>query len=289
MLENAADSFYTYFKKNGLTSYTVRKFRTIVYRFYRDNARNDLPWRNIDNPYHILVSEIMLQQTQVDRVLNKHPLFLSIYPDFQSLARTRLLALYKVWQGLGYNRRALALKEIARAVMKPPYNGLLPSDRELLMELPGVGQSTAGALLAFAFNKPSLFIETNIRRVFIYFFFREQERVTDREITPLIERALDRKDPRNWYYALMDYGSALRSLKNNPNLKSTQYKKQSTFAGSNRQMRGKILRLVSEKQSIPVKELIVQLKTSHNKIVEIVDQLCKEGFIKKKGRYVRMV
>jgi A/G-specific adenine glycosylase len=190
---------------------------------------------------------------------------------------------------MGYNRRALALKEIARTVVKNPYDGKLPSNRDELMTLPHVGQSTAGAVAAFAFNQPVVFIETNIRRVFIHFFFREQERVTDHEIIPLIERTLDRKDPRNWYYALMDYGSALRNLKANPNLKSTHYKKQSPFTGSNRQMRGKILRLISEKHNMPVKELSGRLNMSHDKIVKIIDQLCKEGFIKKKDRYINMV
>jgi len=289
MYENAAEHFYTYLKTNGLTSYSIRKFRTIVHRFYRHNARDNLPWRHTDDPYHILVSEIMLQQTQIERVLNKYPLFITKFPDFPSLARARLRSLYTVWQGMGYNRRALALKEIARRVVKPPYHGKLPSNLDKLMALPFVGRSTAGAVAAFAFNRPSVFIETNIRRVFIHFFFREQERVTDHEIIPLIERTLDRKDPRYWYYALMDYGSALKNLKENPNRKSTQYKKQSPFAGSNRQMRGKILRLISEQQNIPVKELAGQLSTSHDKIVNIIDQLCEEGFIKRKKCYVKMV
>ena len=288
MSENIAERYYNHLKTKGLTSYSIRKFRTIVNRFYRQNARETLPWRNTEDPYHILVSEIMLQQTQIERVLKKYPLFITKYPDFKSLAGARLRTLYSVWQGMGYNRRALALKEIARTVVKPPYHGSLPKDRDELMKLPSVGQSTAGAVAAFAFHKPVVFIETNIRRVFIHFFFRGHEKVTDNEIIPLIERTLDRKDPRNWYYALMDYGSALRKLNENPNLKSTQYKRQSPFAGSNRQMRGKILRLISEQQNIPEKELAGQLNASHDKVGEIINQLCKEGFIKKKGRCIKM-
>jgi A/G-specific adenine glycosylase len=248
-----------------------------------------MPWRSTHNPYHILVSEIMLQQTQIERVLNKYPLFITKFPDFRSLARARLRSLYTVWQGMGYNRRALALKEIARTVIKPPYRGMLPSDVHELVKLPFIGQSTAGAVAAFAFNQPVVFIETNIRRVFIHFFFREQDKVTDHEIIPLIERALDRNDPRNWYYALMDYGSALRNLKENPNKKSTRYKKQSPFAGSNRQMRGKILHLLSEQHNLTAKGLAGQLNTSCDKIREIINSLCREGFIKKKGRQIRMV
>lgn len=288
MFETEAEQFYAYLKTNGATSYTIRKFRTIIYRFYRKNARLTLPWRNTDDPYHILVSEIMLQQTQIERVLNKYPLFITKFPDFRSLARAPLRSLYAVWQGMGYNRRALALKEIARTIVRPPYNGVLPSHADELMSLPFVGQSTAGAVAAFAFNRPSVFIETNIRRVFIHFFFREQERVTDHDIIPLIERTLDRKDPRSWYYALMDYGSGLRSLSINPNIKSTQYKKQGPFAGSNRQMRGKILRLLSGHQHFTADDFARQLNTSYDDIRNIIDQLCREGFIKKKGHQFLM-
>ena len=288
MITTEGENFYALLGKKGVTPYAIRKFRTIIYLYYHAHARNRLPWRKTDDPYHILVSEIMLQQTQIERVLKKYQVFIDKYPEIQSLARARVRGLYSVWQGLGYNRRAIALKEIAQTVMTPPYHGRLPSDMDELMKLPFVGQSTAGAVAAFAFNRPSVFIETNIRRVFIHFFFREHQKVTDSDIVPLITRTLDKKDPRNWYYALMDYGSALRSLKNNPNLKSTQYKKQSTFAGSNRQMRGRILRLVSEQRNISVKKLNGQFNTSYDKVQEIVDQLCSEGFIKKKGQYVEM-
>lgn len=288
MSGNEAEHFYACLKRNGTSPYAIRKFRTVIYRFYRKNARHTMPWRNTGDPYHILVSEIMLQQTQIERVLNKYPLFITKFPDFRSLARARLRSLYAVWQGMGYNRRALALKEIARTIVRPPYNGVLPSHADELMSLPFVGQSTAGAVAAFAFNRPSVFIETNIRRVFIHFFFREQERVSDHDIISLIERTLDRKDPRNWYYALMDYGSALKSLKINPNLKSTRYKKQGTFAGSNRQMRGMVLRLINKPRGTSVQELAGQLNTSCDRIRKITDQLCGEGFIKKKGHQLIM-
>jgi A/G-specific adenine glycosylase len=289
MSRSVEEQFAAYLNQNGINSYSIRKFRTIIYRFYCEHARDTLPWRNTEDPYHILVSEIMLQQTQIERVLKKYPLFIAKYPDFKSLAAAQFRSLYEVWQGMGYNRRALALKEIARTIIKPPYQGRLPNDRNELMKLPSIGQSTAGALAAFAFHEPVVFIETNIRRVFIHFFFREHEKVTDNEIIPLIKRTLDRKDPRNWYYALMDYGSALRTLKENPNLKSTQYKKQAPFSGSNRQMRGKILRIISEQQTIPIKKLAGLLNMSNDRMQEIFDELCQEGFIKTKGRYVKMV
>lgn len=288
MPDKASAYFRDHMHKESLTPAAVRRFRGIIYRYYRDNARRSLPWRNTDNPYHILVSEIMLQQTQIERVLNRYPLFITRFPGFRSLARARPRSLYTVWQGMGYNRRALALKEIARIVVRPPYHGKLPPDKDELMTLPFVGQSTAGAVAAFAFHQPVVFIETNIRRVFIHLFFHKQEKVTDSDILPFIERTLDRKDPRRWYYALMDYGSALRSLSVNPNLKSANYKKQGAFAGSNRQMRGKILRMISERPDMRVKDLAEKVNASPDKIGGIIDELCREGFIKKKGHSITM-
>jgi len=230
----------------------------------------------------------MLQQTQIERVLRKYPVFIKKYPDLGSLARARVRTLYSVWQGMGYNRRALALKNIARIVTAAPYHGRLPADEHDMMRLPFVGQSTAGAVAAFAFGRPAVFIETNIRRVFIHFFFRKKKIVSDREILFLIEKTLDRNDPRSWYYALMDYGSALRDLKDNPNRKSAHYKKQSPFEGSNRQMRAKILRLISDRRNVSVKELTGLVNMPYGRTRKIIDQLCREGFLKKKGRCVRM-
>jgi len=288
MFEETAEKFYARLQDQGLTPGMVRQFRNTIRQYYKDNSRSDLPWRHTHDPYHILVSEIMLQQTQIERVLRKYPTFIKKYPDLGTLARTRVRSLYSVWQGMGYNRRALALKNVARIVSAEPYNGRLPADVHDLIRLPFVGQSTAGAVSAFAFGRPAVFIETNIRRVFIHFFFREKKKVSDREILCLVEKTLDRKDPRTWYYALMDYGSALRNLKENPNRKSAQYKKQSPFKGSNRQMRAKILRLINDRQNVSVKELTGLINIPYDRTRKIIDQLCKEGFIKKKGRSVTM-
>jgi len=288
MFEEAAEKFYACVKAQGLTPGTIRQFRNRIREYYKDNSRSDLPWRRTHDPYHILVSEIMLQQTQIKRVLRKYPAFIRKYPDIGSLARARVRTLYSVWQGMGYNRRALALRNIARIALDAPYHGRLPADAHDLMRLPFVGQSTAGAVAAFAFGRPAVFIETNIRRVFIHFFFREKKRVSDREILPFIEKTLDRKDPRSWYYALMDYGSALRDLKDNPNRKSVQYKKQSPFEGSNRQLRAKVLRLISERRNVSVKELTELVNMPYDKTRKIIDQLCREGFIKKKEHCVMM-
>jgi len=286
--EEVAEKFYASLRARGLTPGMVRQFCNTIRHYYKDNSRGDLPWRHTHDPYHILVSEIMLQQTQIERVLRKYPVFIKKYPDLGSLARARVRTLYSVWQGMGYNRRALALKNIARIVTAAPYHGRLPADEHDMMRLPFVGQSTAGAVAAFAFGRPAVFIETNIRRVFIHFFFRKKKIVSDREILFLIEKTLDRNDPRSWYYALMDYGSALRDLKDNPNRKSAHYKKQSPFEGSNRQMRAKILRLISDRRNVSVKELTGLVNMPYGRTRKIIDQLCREGFLKKKGRCVRM-
>src|SRR3989344_2854344 len=192
----------------------VWRFRSEVYSFYRRNKRA-LPWRLTKNPYHILVSEIMLQQTQVDRVKPKYREFLKIFPTIRALAASPLSKVLWTWSGLGYNRRAAALKKCAEEIMRG-YKGRIPDTMEELDALPGVGHHTAGAIMAFAFNKPVVFIETNIRSVFIHHFFQKREKVSDLELEPLIAQTLDRRAPRRWYSALMDYGSALKRRIDNP-------------------------------------------------------------------------
>lgn len=286
--EKTVTEFHARLAQTGINHDNIRRFRNIIYRFYRKNARDLLPWRNTNNPYHILVSEIMLQQTQIERVLHKYPLLIRKFPDFQVLARSPLRSLYAVWHGMGYNRRALALKNIACTVMDAPYNGRLPSAVEELMRLPGVGRATAGAVAAFAFHQPVVFIETNIRRVFIHFFFPGKDRVSDVDILPLVEKTLDVKDPRRWYYALMDYGSMLRRLAENPNRKSAHYQKQQPFSGSNRQMRGLILRLLMDHSALSRKNIAKKLHRPGKIIYTLIDQLHREGFIKKRGNQFRM-
>ena len=227
-------------KEGQLSSKEISSFQHLIYRYYNQHGR-DLPWRNTDNPYHILVSEIMLQQTQVDRVIEKYALFIVRFPDVASLAKATLKEVLEVWQGLGYSRRAISLLKLAGTILSE-YQGKLPADAEELVKLPGIGRATAGCLLAFAFRKPSVFIETNIRRVFIHHFFQDGEGVRDDEIIPLVEATLDRSNPRDWYYALMDYGSQLKKEIENPNKKSAHYTRQAPFENSDRKIRGAILK-----------------------------------------------
>jgi A/G-specific adenine glycosylase len=267
--------------EHGLTPQAVSLFQKIIYNYYQDNGR-EFPWRETEDPYHILVSEIMLQQTQTKRVVKKYKQFLKEFPDFESLARASLREVLELWQGLGYNRRAKALKETAQQVVNE-FDGKLPSSPDILIKLPGIGKYTAGAIAAFAFNRPTIFVETNIRAVFIHFFFNDKEDdVKDAEIFPLVEKALDTSNPRIWYYALMDYGVLLKKRYKNPTRKSAHYRKQSTFKGSNREIRGMILKILLDEKSLSELEIVQKLGMKPEKVKRNLKQLQKEGLVKKK-------
>lgn len=257
----------------------VRKFQKNIYSYYREYGR-DLPWRKTRDPYHILVSEIMLQQTQVHRVTEKYRQFIKVFPDFPSLARAPLRKILMEWQGMGYNRRAIALKQIAQNIVEE-FSGNLPISVETLMTFPGIGKATASAIAAFAFQYSTVFIETNIRRVFIHFFFHDMINIKDDEILLLVERTLDTDNPREWYYALMDYGSMLKHKYKNPNRRSAHYQKQSPFKGSNRQIRGTILKLLVQESYITEHDIAQKANISEGKIKSNLTQLLKEGFVKK--------
>ena len=261
---------------------TMSSFRKTIYQYYWGNAR-ELPWRETHDPYQILISEIMLQQTQVERVMRKYGQFVTAFPDFTSLAQAPLREILGVWQGLGYNRRALQLKQIAEIVVAR-YQGNLPRSLEALVRLPGIGRASASAILTFAFNEPTVFVETNIRAAFIHFFFQDRTDIKDKEIYPLVATTLDRSNPRTWYYALMDYGAMVKKEFRNPGRKSAHYQRQSPFQGSNRQIRGMILRDLLEEPHISLAELIQRLKTNREQLERAICELQKEGLIEKRGR-----
>ena len=264
-----------------LTASAVTRLQKIIYEYYHEHGRA-LPWRATDDPYHIFVSEIMLQQTQVERVMAKYEQFVAAFPGFWSLANATLREILKVWQGMGYNRRALALKKSAALVIEA-FHGQLPSSPIELMTLPGVGRNTASAIAAFAFQKPTVFVETNIRTVFIHFFFHNSSPVKDSEIIPLVAGTLDTTNPRKWYYALMDYGVMLKKMHHNPSRKSAHYKRQGPFKDSNREIRGMILRVLLAKPHCSERELMQSLGGDTERIHRILIMLQKEGFVKKTG------
>jgi len=264
----------------------VEEFRQIIYQHYAEHSR-EMPWRVSSNPYHILVSEIMLQQTQVGRVLAKYEQFISTFPDFSAVNKAPLQEILGVWQGLGYNRRAIALQRICRLVVTE-YGGVLPGSTETLQTFPGIGPATAGAICAFAFNQPTVFIETNIRRVFIHFFFPNKSGVKDKEILPLVQGTLDTRNPRTWYHALMDYGAMLKNEEHNPNRRSAHYSRQAPFQGSNREIRGLILKTLLEKAALTEKELIRSVGKNSKRVRPIITQLIREGFLVRAGNHLKI-
>jgi A/G-specific adenine glycosylase len=229
----------------------------------------------------------MLQQTQVGRVLLKYEPFLSRFPDFKALADASTGEVLAAWQGLGYNRRALALKQLAIEVEKD-FCGTLPDNVGDLKSLPGVGSYTAAAILVFAFNRPVVLIDTNVRRVFLHCYFEDRAGVADAEIRPLIEDTLDRDNPRDWYNALMDYGAFLSTLPENPNKRSRHYQRQSPFEGSVRQIRGAILKVLVDSGEIAEENLIRALKLPPARVQPVLAQLEQEGFLERRDGNVKI-
>jgi len=266
----------------ALDAAAVERFRRRVCWHGRRHYRV-LPWRETRDPYAILVSEVMLQQTQVTRALDHYARFLARFPDPAALAAAPLSAVLERWTGLGYNRRALALQRAAGAVVSE-HGGLLPADRDALLRLPGVGPATAGAVLAFAFSQPAVFIETNIRRLFLHQFFPAADNVPDTALLPLVARTLDRRRPRRWYYALMDWGAALGRRPDNPNRRSAHYSRQKPFAGSRRELRGRVLRLLTDRRCLPLAEL--QKRCADQRLAAVVADLAAEQFLTRTGAVV---
>lgn len=255
----------------------IDSFKELVWNYYHQNKRSFV-WRETITPYYVLVSEIMLQQTQTDRVAVKFPPFIERFPTIQSLAAAPWHDVLLLWKGLGYNRRALNLQKTAQKLVAQ-HDGEVPDLPALLEECPGIGPATARSIIAFSYNKPTVFIETNVRAVFIHHFFRDKEAVHDKELFPLIEAATDQDNPREWYYALMDYGVMLKKQFKNPSRKSVHHTKQSKFQGSDRQLRGKILELLLSIKKVPREELPSLLIADYERLNKIIDQLVAEHLI----------
>ena len=225
----------------------------------------------------------MLQQTQVSRVIPKYSSFLKRFPTIRHLASTSTADVLRCWQGMGYNRRVINLKRAAGIIVKQ-YGGRIPSDTKVLETLPGIGPGTAGAIAAFAFHKHVAFIETNIRRVYIHFFFEHRQNVRDREILEKISSTLPQNRIRTWYYALMDYGAgALKSVEN-PNRRSKHYKRQPRFEGSRRELRGQIIRTLAAAGALAPHELTTDIREHQKKFVrEVISRLMAEGLVEQRS------
>ncbi|MDR3571613.1 MAG: A/G-specific adenine glycosylase [Candidatus Pacebacteria bacterium] len=224
---------------------SLAAFRKAVLGYYKSNGRSDLPWRKTTDPYKILVSEVMLQQTQVPRVIEKYKSFLKRFPTVRVLARSDLGHVLKEWNGLGYNRRGKYLHDAARAIAGK-HAGVFPKDVAELRALPGMGPYTASAVRVFAFDLPDILIETNVRTAYFHHFFKDKKEIRDVDLIPIAAKAADGQDPREWHWALMDYGSYLKRSGIRANAQSKHYVKQSRFEGSLRQVRGEILRQLHE-------------------------------------------
>lgn len=248
-----------------------------VLAHYKMHGRHDLPWRKRINAYRILVSEIMLQQTQVARVLPKFNEWMKLYPDLKTLKESSFSDILKLWQGLGYQRRAKALYDIAQSV------SVLPRSYEELVKLQGIGPYTASAVCAFAYDSfPEYLLETNIRTALIEEFHQGETEVHDGKLYDDLSRLTKHKQveavgARVWYYALMDYGAHLKQSKISHNKKSAHYTKQTPYEGSTRQLRAKVLFAITHKEPLPEDE----------RTDDVLSKLLEEGYIVKKGsRYV---
>ncbi len=257
----------------------------------------DLPWRYIDDPFAVLVSEVMLQQTQVARVEGYWRRFLDAFPTIDALASAAVSDVLVMWQGLGYNRRALALKRTADWCSENRA-GTLPETYDELLALPGIGPATAAGVMAFAHNQPSCYVETNVRTVFLHELFPAAEQVRDRELEPFVRDAATcafaQVDPRTWYYALLDVGAYLKTVTVNPSRRSAHYARQKAFEGSHRQKRSLVLQQVlAHDKGITLDGVFKRLYeaetaagrdgVARDEFLAIVDELCREGFFAKDG------
>lgn len=261
----------------------------------------DLPWRRTRDPYAVWVSEVMLQQTQVSRVDGRWQRWLVRFPDVETLAAAESADVLEEWQGLGYNRRALMLWKAAR--MLAAQGNCVPSDTKMLEALPGVGPATAAGIRAFAFDLPAVYLETNVRSVFLFELFPDREGVTDQELLPLVEAtcpadaADPNDDPRTWYFALLDYGAWLKRAVPNPSRRSAAHTQQSSFEGSHRQKRAELVRLLlvhrDEPAGVDIETLSQELSDrelsagrmppSTEEVGDLLLELAREGFCTQDG------
>jgi A/G-specific adenine glycosylase len=264
-----------------ITPETLAHFKNLIWDCYRTQGRQ-FPWRHVVDPYHVVVSEIMLQQTQTYRVEPKYTAFLAALPTLHHLASAELRTVLSLWQGLGYNRRGKFLHTMAQEIVQK-HGGIIPDAPEVLVQLPGIGKATAGSICAFAFNKPTIFIETNIRAVYIHHFFPGQREIHDKKLLPLVAATVDHANPREWYYALMDYGVYLKKTLPNPSRASRHHVKQSKFEGSDRQIRGAIIRELTKHTVLERQALISLVSRDTARNERILEGLIAEKFLVVRG------
>lgn len=260
------------------------EFQELIWQKGRELFR-DMPWREDTAPYKVLVSEIMLQQTQVDRVIPKFEAFMLAFADVEALASASLAEVLKLWQGLGYNRRAKYLHEAAKMV-RHDFGGEFPRTLLDLKKLPGVGENTAGAIMAYSYNQPAVFIETNVRTAYFHHFFDDDTPVTDKALRQVVEMTLDQENPREFYWALMDYGAYLKKHRSGHLQKSHHYKKQSPLKGSVREVRGQIVAALALSETTEM--VLRDALTADQRFEPALTRLIKDGLVERDGRLLRL-
>lgn len=298
-------------EKKELTT-ELRAFVEFVAKKGRELYR-DLPWRRTYDPYAIWISEVMLQQTQVSRVDGRWQRWLEHFPTVDALAAAAPSDVLEEWQGLGYNRRALSVHRAAQAISEA--GGVFPQDQKELVKLPGIGPATAAGIRAFAFNLHGVYLETNVRTVFLHELYPQAEGVPDSELIPLVELTCPASvsiaadtatanavtaelTPRSWYYALLDYGAYLKKTIPNPSRRSKSHVKQSRFEGSHRQKRAELLRVLlahkdeggAEFEMLHQELCQIEVHAGRESLDEqvtlgLLEELAKEGFCQKNNEY----
>jgi len=258
------------------------KFLKELFAWWEQNKRI-LPWRETKDPYKIMVSEFMLQQTQVNRVVDKYNIFVSKYRNLESLAKSKKVDLLKLWQGLGYNRRALWLKDAAIEILKM---GRFPSEKEELIKLKGVGEYTSRAIPIFAFNKDYAAVDTNIKKILLSenFIHRDDG---EQEIQRLADKLMPKGSSRDYHNAMMDLGSS-EKYKNTIHINRTKIKK---FKNSNRQVRGKIISILVNNPILNYDTLFKEIKKDmiyfdQLRFDKIIEKLEKDKLITFDGKKI---
>ena len=247
-------------------------------RPYLDEKRRVLPWRILEpdgqmDPYRVLVSEMMLQQTQVGRVVPKFVAFLEAFPTLEVLAEAKLAGVLKLWSGLGYNRRAKYVHDAATRLVGTRGQWSMTK----LADLRGIGHNTAAAIRVYSYDTAEVFVETNIRTVYIHHFFAGQGNVADTSVVSLLKATLPSGNYRQFYWALMDYGTVLKAEVGNASRQSRHFSKQSRFEGSRRQLRGQVIRELTDSSGKTIDEL--ELSLSDARLQSVLDTLVMEGLL----------
>ena len=262
---------------------THKKFSSIVYGYYREHKR-DLPWRAldalqpIDRLYCVTVSELMLQQTQVTRVIDKYNTWMHQWPTLDAFMKSATLPdVLGAWSGLGYNRRALYLFEALKSLYAMSWEAQDISV-QTLTQLKGIGINTAAAIAVYAYNEPHTFIETNIRTVYLTHYYKNtNKQVTDKEILSIVAKTVDTSNPREWYWALMDYGAYLKKSQGSQLSMAKSHKKQAKFSGSFRQLRGVTLKHVIHSGPTAIK--VLEQKYTDDRLAQAIESLAEDGLI----------